>query len=163
MKAGELVDRLIADFGSLGPLTRIERVHYLVHGALQEDSGPLQLKFESGRVIYLDSAGDGEALKLSFDEWIDPFFGKESGDNAAYIESHGKWTLVDVSESETYARYIGKQVTKLAVIVNRFGTLSGLELLFDTSPLLFWVDCDECFTSSDESELSRHGFYIEAP
>jgi hypothetical protein len=79
-------------------ITRVRRVHYVYRGVPDTDFGPLELAF-GDRVVLLDNAADGEALRVRRQAWEDPFAEPLSGENRAFVEESGKWTAFDRPEA----------------------------------------------------------------
>ena len=71
-------------------ITRVRHIHYVYRGMPDTGYGPLELTF-GGRVILLDGAADGEALRVSTQLWQDPFAGPLSDENRAYVDKSGQW------------------------------------------------------------------------
>lgn len=122
----------------------IARVLYEHGGQLDMSDGPVELRFEDSATLLLDGGSDGETLRTSSSPWRDPFAGKLSVENRAYIQEHGKWTRVDVSNEDAYRDLVGNAVSEVAPLFNEFGRPSGVKLATIDRTLWFVIEGDEC-------------------
>lgn len=125
-------------------LTGIARVLFERHGVLDQSSdGALELEL-NGRTVRLDSASDGEQLRVEEGRWEDPFAEPLSPENRAYVEEAGKWQWVDVSQQERYRDFIHRPITEVRSLKNRFGQICGVRISVDRRSLWFVAEGDEC-------------------
>jgi len=122
----------------------LARVLYEHGGQLDTGDGPVEVRFEDGATLLLDGGSDGETLRTSSSPWRDPFEGKLTQENRAYIQEHGKWTRVDVSNEDAYRDIVGSAVVEAAPLFNEFGRLSGVKLATIDRTMWFVIEGDEC-------------------
>jgi hypothetical protein len=139
-----------------GEISRLERLRYEVGGVRGPDGGDVQLWFGDG-VVRLGVASEGETLRIGDTPWRDPFAEPLSSENAEYVASHGKWTLVDVSDEEPFRELIGKCVTAVMPLTNRFGRFIGVQLVAGDSSLNVYVHADELHVSWGADAIPRWG------
>lgn len=125
-------------------LASIARVLYEHGGQLDTSDGPVELRFEDGGTLLLDGGSDGETLRTSSSPWRDPFAGQLSAANRAYIQEHGRWTRVDLSNEDAYRDLVGNDVVEMAPLFNEFGRLSGVKLATFDRTMWFVIEGDEC-------------------
>ena len=135
-------------------IQRIHRVLYVFEDEIDWNEGALQLTFTDGSVLLLDGDSDGESLKVDGAPWLDAFSGKLNEKNKVFIQKHGKWSLVDVSEMMPYNLWPGVTVDMIRQIFNRFGILCGVQVSGGEQNLSFIVEADECHIlwNSDKPE-----------
>jgi hypothetical protein len=121
----------------------IRRVFFESEGVADRDVGPVEISFDDGSTVRLDAGGDGEALEVRRDPWVDPFDGFLSTENIADIERFGKWTLFDVSHEPAYIGLLGGTVTGIKPALLGNGKLVGLTLFVADLELSAMVSFDE--------------------
>jgi len=141
---------------------RIHRVLYIFEGEIDWNDAALQLTFTDSSVLLLDGDSDGESLKMSLSPWRDAFSGKLDAENKAFIQKHGKWSLIDVSDMMPYHSLLGKAIDTVRPIFNPFGTLCGVQVSIGEHSLNFVVEADECHIlwNSDKPDLFDRGYGI---
>jgi hypothetical protein len=105
-------------------ITRVAHIHYVSRGMPDTGFGPLELTF-GGRVILLDGAADGEALRVSTRAWQDPFAGSLSDENRAYVDKSGQWTAFDVSAQGALAPFTGDVLASVEAVLADSGKVRG--------------------------------------
>lgn len=106
-------------------ITGVRRVYFEFGGQLDRSRGALELTFDDGSVVVLDSGADGELLRVDAVAWRDPFEGRLDEENRAFIAEYGKWTGVDARDEPRFAALIGQHVEEVQVIENEAGRLVG--------------------------------------
>jgi hypothetical protein len=83
---------------------RIYRQHYVFGGTADERTGALQLNFDDGRTLLLDSGSDGESLRIKTDPWADPFLGPRAlnKQNEEFVARSGKWTEFEITKDSDF-------------------------------------------------------------
>jgi hypothetical protein len=123
---------------------KIYLVAYQFHDETKWENTPLQISFVDGSVLLLDAAGDGETLRAQASSWIDPFAGELSQANKEFVQTHGKWKLLDVSFQNSFSLLLNESVKSVNPIYDRFGALSGVQISIAEQYLNFVVEWDEC-------------------
>lgn len=123
-------------------ILEVNRVLFKFKGEFDED-GPLELLLESGEAVLMDGDGDGETLRIRNTRWVDPFRGPLNEENKCYIESHGKWTCVEVSHQPYYRDFKGEVIICVETLSNEFGVEAGVSIETKTAKLWFTVMADE--------------------
>lgn len=135
-------------FGRIGnllssPITRVRRINYVnPNGDRDERRGPIEFTFGGGVILRLESSSDGVSLRLRVGEWIDPFGGRLSEENAAFVRASGKWTAHDVSREPGYRKMIGHLIGAVTLLTMN-DLVTGVELTMGGVVLRAEVDADE--------------------
>lgn len=124
-------------------ITRIDRVFFQSDGAVDPDDGPIELHLDDGSVFLFDGEPDGETLRVRALSWCDPFEGKLSMENEAFVAESGKWVRVAVSDEAPYNDLINVEVCDVEVLKNRFGNVAGFAIKTSVRTLWFVVQGDE--------------------
>jgi hypothetical protein len=90
------------------------------------EGGFLEITFTSGDVLLLDIGSDW-TLTVKPSAWTDAFAEPLSRENRDFVAGHGKWTAVDVSESEA-AALVGSLVESVALLHNEMNEVQGATL-----------------------------------
>ncbi len=117
-------------------VSAVARTFYEVGGASDESNGGLELSFDAGQTIYLDSGSDGDSLRIGSLPWSDPFVGPLSPENQAYVASSGKWSRVDVSSRPHYANVVGEALVDFEPSYLDDGRLHGITMRFEDGTLI---------------------------
>lgn len=128
-------------------LVKANRIFFEIQGQLDKSVGALELEFDNC-CLYLHGASDGETLLVDNKSWQDPFKEPLSPENHAFIKKYGKYAKISTNSFEI----MGKVLTQFCLIQNQFGTIAGLELVFENSSIVFLVDCDEYYVMSKEDQ-----------
>ena len=124
-------------------LARVRRVNYVEPtGHFNAAEGPIELTFDGGFTLRLESGADGESLRVSVGEWVDPFAEPLSAENREFVEASGKRTVFDVSELEGYKLLIGQRVENFS-LMTRARKIVGVRLLIGPAALTAEVGADE--------------------
>lgn len=130
------VDRTVKD---------ILRVHHIFQGEVDlDDNLPLQLTFDDDSILFLEGAGDGEALIARTYAWVDPLKGKTDEASTEFINLYGKWSLFDESTLPPFNLLIGHKVQQIFPILSAHKTLSGVQMIINGNYMNFVVVWDEC-------------------
>lgn len=124
-------------------ITQLARIFYEFGGEIDTGDGFLEIESE-GRVVLMENAADGESLRLQERPWQDPFTGELSKENVQYINEYGRWRRIDCSKEKDYSSFIGQVITKICILENEHGTISGICLSVYNRSLWFVVEGDEC-------------------
>jgi len=128
-------------------ISSIRRVLYVFQGITNTTVGALELEFDDGRTILVDSGGDGESLSVVTHAWKDPFADDLSAENRDFVAKSGKWTSVDVSRDPEYAHFIGAKVNTAEPIQAPNGKIVGV---------LFWTS-----TGNIRAEVEADALYVQ--
>lgn len=90
------------------------------------EGGFLELTILSGHVLLLDIGSDW-TLTVQPHAWADAFAEPPSADNRDFVERHGKWTAVDVSDAEA-TPMIGSLITSARLLYDEMGDVQGVVL-----------------------------------
>lgn len=124
-------------------ISRVRRVNYVEPtGHFNPTEGPVEFTFDSGFTVRLESGADGESLRVSADEWVDPFAEPLSAENREFVEASGKRTAFDVSELEGYNLLIGQRVENFS-LMTRMSKIVGVRLAIGPATLTAEVGADE--------------------
>ena len=122
-------------------------------GRADEDFGPVELTLGE-RIVLIDNDADGESLRVTEAEWLDPFSEPLSVENQDFVKRSGKWSSFDVSTSDQWARLIGDRLSEVEPVANAAGKLTGVILRTDHECVLrLGVMADELFVD----ELTTSG------
>jgi hypothetical protein len=124
-------------------VTGLSRVLYDVRGVIEPSDGALEVQLD-GFVVLLDSAADGDRLRVDDQPWNDPFDEPLSRENRSFVESHGRWRRIDCSPAEPYSELVGRAVTEVALLENPFRRVAGVRLSAEGRSLWFVIEGDEC-------------------
>lgn len=124
-------------------IEKISPVKFFFRGKVDSDDTPLQIQLKDDEVLFFDAGGDGESLKVKVDAWVDPFTTPISEENQEYLESHGKWEIVDVSGDDFFGKIIGEKITEIEPVYGHAGKLVGATLILPTARLNIVVEWDE--------------------
>ncbi len=133
---------------------RIANVHLIAYSfknELRYENALLQLSLGEGKHILLTPDRDGESLRIERASWADPFAGELEAVNEEFVQTQGKWKILDVSAVEPYKDLIGQKIDAAHPIVNKFGKIAGVELLSGGQQLNFLVEFDEGHISWEKS------------
>ena len=122
-------------------LTRVERLQYVYKGEADPPGDDVHLWFGE-RVVRLRVGGNGQRLEVSNDAWVDPFAGDLDPVNAAYVATHGKFSLCDVSAEPGYASVIGGTLLGVERTILS-DELRGIALRFEAVTMRADADGDE--------------------
>jgi hypothetical protein len=125
-------------------LAGVRRVHHAVGAIVQRSAGAVEFRFESGRVLLVDSGPDGESIRMSAGAWADPFEGKMTTENVEFVRRSGKPTAFDVSGEEPFASLIGTKVVDLAPMTTLSGKVIGCVVNIDGAFVAVYASFDEC-------------------
>ena len=121
---------------------RIERLQYIY----EHESDPLQDDLQlwlDGNVVRLRAGSDGERLDVEVTAWDDPFPEPLDPRNAAYVASHGRFVLLDVSAHDDYAQLSGARLLGYEPRCLPSGKVTGMTLFFETATLHAFVEFDQ--------------------
>lgn len=107
MRAEDLIGKTVV---------RVRRILYVYHGSVNEDEGPLELSFHDGSTALFATTGNGN-MQVTPQPWVDPFVLPLAPENAAYVRTHGKWTVFDLTSESPANALIGRQVSAYEEIV----------------------------------------------
>lgn len=124
-------------------LSHFARVRFEYRGEIGADDGPLEVGIDGG-VVLLEGDGDGESLRVLAEAWKDPFAEPLTDENRRYVDEHGRWRRVDVSNHEDYRALIRGRVAGASLLKNEHGRIGGVRLSISTRDLWFVVEGDEC-------------------
>lgn len=98
-------------------LTGIRRVWYEFRGQVDQTVGALELTFDDGATVVLDSGANGQSLRVTLGSWRDPFEGELTPENQQFVESSGKWSGFDVRDEAPYVDLVGERLTRITPIL----------------------------------------------
>lgn len=128
-------------------LTGIRRVFHVLGGEIDRSEGGVELRFSSGHTIYGEAGPDGDSLSIRYEPWADPFEGRMTPENAAYVAEVGKAEAIDVSGEQPFRDLVGGEVTDVCSIVNASGKQIGVVFVVAGEMLTVWVNSDETFAT----------------
>jgi len=100
-------------------VSRIFRVLYVFQGVVEQDDGPLELRFQDGSVALFDIATRADCtVQVTNSAWSDPFAPPLSDENLEFIRTHGKWTVFDISDTTPASFVIGHQVSAFREVMS---------------------------------------------
>ena len=137
-------------------ISKVERVLYEFEGRLEEDDGEVQIHCND-MVLRLRCSPAGELVEVVQTPWQDPFEGPLTRENIEFIRSHGRWHLVDVSERLNYRNVVGKPLTNVLPLTNRFGRMIGVQLQVNGTVMNVFVHADELHVSWGSESIPRWG------
>jgi hypothetical protein len=130
---------------------------------LDRRNGPLVLKFETGQLLRFDVAPDAESLAVFTTAWEDPFGDTLEGENAEFVDEHGKWTLFGVDDQPPYVSLVGKELRQVQPVKNQFGSLSGAKLGFEGGTVLYFLTAaDEAWVMQEDFDPATWDMSVEA-
>jgi hypothetical protein len=92
-------------------LAKIRRAVFVLGGDLAGDGGDLELSFENGQTFSFGVAGNGESLAIEPNRWPEYFTEPVSAENRAFIQSSGKWEILDLGElTWSYRQFLGRRL-----------------------------------------------------
>jgi hypothetical protein len=94
-------------------------------------------------VFLVDGEPDGETLRVKTASWFDPFEGRSSPENQAFVAESGKWVRVPMSNEAPYNEFINTKVCAVEILRNRFGNTAGFAIETSGRTLWFVVQGDE--------------------
>jgi hypothetical protein len=94
----------------------VRRILYVYRGAVTKNEGALELSFHDGSTALFGTTGNGN-MQVTSQPWVDPFVLPLSPENAAYVDTHGKWTAFDLASAPPANALIGRQVSAYEEIV----------------------------------------------
>lgn len=124
-------------------VARLRRIFYVFRGAVDSLYAPLEITFLDGVIVWFDSGGDGESLKVRFEEWEDIFLEPLSEENREYVARFGKQTAFDVSDQPPYADLIGQLIVDVRPQSTSPGKLTGVTFVTESHVLHAFVGPDE--------------------
>jgi hypothetical protein len=140
----EVLHRLSSIVGDV--IRSVRRIHYVVRNSPNLAVGALELEFTDGSVLFLDSAGDGESLRVSTEAWPDPFAeDRLTPENREYVARSGKWTRFDVSREPLYAHLVGAAVEAIEPIASPSGKIVGAVLRTTAGDIRADVEADDLY------------------
>lgn len=116
-------------------------------------NGALELSFDDGSVLFLDSAADGQSLRCRSEKWRDPFAPPLSTVNKEYIACSGKWTGIDVSDMVPYNSVVDQVVHEVWPVWKGSLTIAGVILTTSTLAIVAISEADEMFVSLEDLHL----------
>jgi hypothetical protein len=128
-------------------IAAIRRISYVVEGSIKEPNGPIEITLADSSVLFLDAAGDGEALAVNSCPWTDPFTEPLSDENRDYVQKFGKWNAFDVSHQSPYSFLIGEMVNEAVLIRTQYGKVMGVSIRTATRTLRVDVESDTVIVS----------------
>jgi len=138
-----VLDVLVRAVGRV--ITGVRRVYFEFGGELDRSRGALELTFDDGSVVVLDSGADGELMRADEVAWHDPFEGHLDEENRAFIAECGKWTAVDARDESRFAALIGRRVKAVQAIENEGGRLVGARYRVGPHDIRVEVIADDLF------------------
>lgn len=116
--------------GAVGQrVARVRRGRYSLPVSDMDEGGFLELTFVSGDVLLLDIGSDW-TLTAQAQAWNDPFTEPISAENRDFVERHGRWTAVDVSQGD--ARLLtGSSISSASLLTDDMADVVGVVLLAD--------------------------------
>lgn len=124
-------------------VSRVRRINYVEPtGHFNPTEGPIEFTFDRSFTLRLESGADGESLRVSVGEWVDPFAEPLSVENREFIEASGKRAAFDVSELEGYKLLIGQRVENFS-LMTRMSKIVGVRLVIGPGALIAEVGADE--------------------
>jgi hypothetical protein len=131
----------------IGGVTQsIRRVWYSIGEEIKRDDGALELTFDlPAGVLLLDSAAEGDRLRLLTEPWDYAFRPQDLADpeNAIFVRECGRWDKYDVSAEQPYASLVGDRLTG-AKLLWREDLVVGMTLLMTRGEISLVVFGDEC-------------------
>lgn len=124
-------------------IVRLDRIHYSFKGELDTVNGPLEVELDDGVVLLLDSAPDGETVRVELGRWEDAFAEPLSAENREFVATSGKWTRVPVSDQAPYSELIGARVLAVGGLLDVHGAMAGCAFETERQTLWFIVTFDE--------------------
>jgi hypothetical protein len=98
-------------------IARIFRLKYEVNGRIVSgNDGSVEIVFDDGALLRVDSGPSGDTVRLRDDPWSDPFSGQLSRENEEFVRKAGKWTRFDMSDDEQFADLIGRDISDIAPV-----------------------------------------------
>ncbi|WP_103352184.1 hypothetical protein [Amycolatopsis sp. CA-128772] len=125
-------------------LAGVRRIHHAAGETVERSVGAVEFRFESGRVLFMDSGPDGEAIRMSAAAWVDPFGGHLTPENAEFVRQSGKLTAFDVSGEEPFASLIGTKLVDLAPMMALSDKVIGCVVNLDGAFVAVYANFDEC-------------------
>jgi hypothetical protein len=122
---------------------RVRRVFYVHAGHADIGDGPLEVGFSDGSVRLYGAAGNGEALRVDDEAWVDPFAEPLDDVNRDYVRDVGKWTAFDLSDEEPYSQICGSTVTSVKEIAIPGPVVIGVVIHTTGGRLQAKVNADE--------------------
>ncbi|MEP6862911.1 MAG: hypothetical protein ABJE66_19950 [Deltaproteobacteria bacterium] len=145
-----IVDEIAKSIVGLGA-SRIERVVYDFHGSLDE-CADVQWWFGED-LVRLYVGIDVSSISMSAMPWEDAFKGRES-ENAEYLDSHGRFRLVDVSARANYRDMIGNPIRYVWPLSDKYGHYIGVRLeCIDVAANVYLVEDELKITWGDDVPL----------
>lgn len=150
-------------------IARIKRLYYMVKGRPfpeREDWAALQLEFADGAVLFLDVGSIGDDVAARRESWTDPMPLSVTPEQIEDDWKNGRYSMRDVSPDAGYNEIIGKQITAVHKIFNRFGELCGVQLDAEGERLVFAAQCDEAsvfLTAQAAEALDACQLYVGTP
>ncbi|HEY3689576.1 MAG TPA: hypothetical protein VGL46_04655 [Pseudonocardiaceae bacterium] len=126
-------------------LAGVRRIHHTAGETVERSVGAVEFRFESGRVLFMDSGPDGESLRMSAEEWVDPFEGNMTPENVEFVRQSGKLTAFDMSNEEPFASLIGTKVVDLAPMMALSDKVIGCVVNIYGIFVAVYANFDECY------------------
>jgi hypothetical protein len=131
-------------------IVRINRIFYVFQGVTNKAVGAVDLEFQDGSRIVVDSGSDGESISVQPGPWVDPFLeGDISQENRDYIAKSGKWTSFDVSRDLGYADLVGAVIEAVDPVLTPSGKMVGLVMRTSGGHIRADVEADDIFIQTD--------------
>jgi hypothetical protein len=121
----------------------VRRIEYVAKATVGSSGGPFELRFANGEAVTFDAGANGETLSSTMGIWDDPFAEPLSDENRAYVDEVGKWTPIDVTHTEPFARIVGIPILEARQIRNHECRLVGVEIIVEGIIALLRVGSDE--------------------
>ena len=121
---------------------RVRRIFYVFGESADASRGAIELSFDSGKTVLIDSAADGQSLSFSDSEWADPFEGRMDNENQKYVAKFGKWSAFDLSTWAPYSLLIGCRVEAFRTSAPLVSSKSMFELYSSRALIICLVEMD---------------------
>lgn len=142
-------------------IVRIERVFFVYKGQVNETHGALQVSLKDGTVVLLRGGGNGQTLCVELEGWRDPFESPLSSVNEEFVAESGKWSLFDVSSSDSFKEYIGRTIRQTLFIRDLDNNLRGVEFILSDRELIYIIEWDEELVIETSDQLTGLGLHAE--
>jgi hypothetical protein len=142
---GEDCARLLAELEG-NVVLRLRRVFWAHRALVVRDRGWVEIT--AGAVTGLFTTGQGGTrLRGSPNPWIEKRPQELSPVALRMIDEQGDFEPFDVSGDPLYKGIVGHKVTRVELIREELGRLSGFELCTNHAAMRCWVDSDEFYVA----------------
>ncbi|MDT8913752.1 hypothetical protein [Amycolatopsis sp. PS_44_ISF1] len=128
-------------------LAGVRRIHHALSETVERSVGAVEFRFESGRVLFMDSGPDGESIRMSAEAWVDPFEGAMTPENVEFVKESGKLTAFDTSHQEPFVSLIGTKVVDLAPMMALSNKVIGCVVNIDGVFVAVYTSFDDCYVA----------------